>query len=158
MNWNPYTDSFPLPELTRMPSLEHYGTDRWLEWEAKEEQRTKAIIAFGLNRNPKAISVRHENGYKVAHQEPSTGCWRVTSFDLDGFPNGHDMRESQADAYYTALSNGLAFEDVPCAPFEEGTKDEIIERLRNNKQREFDVTTLLLFFRMPHNLIWKLID
>lgn len=155
--WNPYSGTFPLPRGPRFPRKDFTPKD--LErFHAEEEDYRKSIVAFGLNYNPKGISVRHENCYKVAHQDPLTGSWRVTRFDSDGFPSGHDGCNSQAEAYYSALINGIAFESIPCPPYEDGTKEEIISRLKTQRDRPNDFITLLLFWRMDHQTIWELTD
>lgn len=102
-----------------------------------------------------AFAVSTSIGYKLVTREPSDNLWRCTSYDGDGFPVGHICERKWEAVAIDAMRSANAFvSSIPTAPYEQGTKDELLERIANGIEGKYTSLTLLLAHGVDHPTIF----
>jgi hypothetical protein len=85
---------------------------------------------------------------------PVENNWRVTNYDEKGWPIGHTGYRSQKEAYINTMESGIKFESIPVPEMSLDSKEEIIERVKSLKPKEFDILTLITFYRIqPYEIL-----
>lgn len=105
------------------------------------------------------IAVRRPRGgfeLLTASAETDRPPWRVTYFDAAGWSNGHDYFSHWEDAACSMLDGAEDYvASIPMPPVEEGTREELLERVATGREGKHTATTLLIIHRCGWDEIFE---
>jgi hypothetical protein len=139
--------------LPTYPELEKYMPDIEGYFEVFRKYQ-EDVYKIALDKSNKGFSVKTKTGYKLVSFCPVENNWRVTNYDEKGWPIGHTGYATQKEAYINTMESGIKFESIPVPEMSLDSKEEIIERVKSLKPREFDILTLITFYHIqPYEIL-----
>lgn len=136
-------------KIQDLPKIEASCFEEEIAWLNAREKYRLTLAKRVSSKKKGCFAVKYKDG-RYAMVTPNNGdeWWRLTTYDSDGFAFGHhcDTWEKIASE---AMCGAIEFvDDIPEPPWDSGTKEELLDKVRRNDCGPHTTKTLSLLYNM----------
>lgn len=143
--------------IRHLPTREDFSFEETLAFYDAEKAYILSLVDHQIgNKGKRGFCVRKTGGnYSMVTPSASSNLYRVTNYDSEAFPLGHS-EDPWETCVIEAMRGAEAFvPDIPLAPYEPGTKQELLQKIISGNEGRYTSLTLLLIHHVSHCELMK---